>query len=283
MLTVQYNVLAASLLWQLVGNPAHAQDCSSYSVVLESFGASKVNVIKAVREITPLGLREAKELVESAPVVILSGLTEAEAASHVSRLQDAGATASSECEDEEAESAAEEEEASAAAAADCGTYSVVLESFGASKVNVIKAVREITPLGLREAKELVESAPVVILSGLTEAEAASHVSRLQDAGGAASSECEDEEAESAAEEEEASEADVADCGSYSLVLESFGASKVNVIKAVREITPLGLREAKELVESAPVVILSGLTEAEAASHVSRLQDAGATANSECEE
>lgn len=136
-------VLAASLLWQLVGNPARAQDCGSYSVVLENFGASKANVIKAVREITPLGLREAKELVESAPVVILGGLTEAEAASHVSRLQDAGATANSECADEEAESDAEEEEASAAEVADCGSNSVILESFGASKVGM-----EFLPKGL---------------------------------------------------------------------------------------------------------------------------------------
>lgn len=66
---------------------------SEFEVTLQSFGQSKINVIKAVREVTSLGLREAKELVESAPVRVKEGVPKEEADSVKAKLEDAGATA----------------------------------------------------------------------------------------------------------------------------------------------------------------------------------------------
>ena len=61
-------------------------------MVLEDFGSSKINVIKAVREVTSLGLREAKELVESAPTAVREGISKDEASEIQKKLQEAGAT-----------------------------------------------------------------------------------------------------------------------------------------------------------------------------------------------
>ena len=79
--------------------------------------------------------------------------------------------------------------APAAAAADAGgveeqtEFDVVLSSFGEKKVAVIKAVRAITSLGLKEAKDLVESAPTPIKEGVAKDEAEELKKQLEDAGG----------------------------------------------------------------------------------------------------
>lgn len=79
--------------------------------------------------------------------------------------------------------------APAAAAADGGgseeqtEFDVVLSSFGEKKVSVIKAVRAITSLGLKEAKDLVESAPAPIKEGVPKDEAEELKKQLEDAGG----------------------------------------------------------------------------------------------------
>lgn len=62
-----------------------------FDVSLKEIGANKVNVIKAVRELTPLGLREAKDLVESAPSVVLEQVTQETANSAKEKLEAAGA------------------------------------------------------------------------------------------------------------------------------------------------------------------------------------------------
>jgi len=59
--------------------------------VLTDFGANKINVIKAIREVTSLGLKEAKDLVESAPVNVKEGVTKEEAESVKTKLAGAGA------------------------------------------------------------------------------------------------------------------------------------------------------------------------------------------------
>ena len=59
---------------------------------MADFGANKINVIKAVREVTDLGLREAKELVESAPTRVKEGVNKEEADSIKGKLEEAGAT-----------------------------------------------------------------------------------------------------------------------------------------------------------------------------------------------
>ena len=62
------------------------------NVVIKEAGANKINVIKAVREVTTLGLKEAKDLVESAPATVKEGIAKAEAEAVAAKLKDAGAT-----------------------------------------------------------------------------------------------------------------------------------------------------------------------------------------------
>lgn len=70
-----------------------AAEKSEFDVHLTAAGDQKVNVIKAVREITGLGLKEAKDLVDGAPKVIKEGLAKADAEEAAKKLTDAGATA----------------------------------------------------------------------------------------------------------------------------------------------------------------------------------------------
>ena len=70
-----------------------AEEKTEFDVVLTAFGEKKINVIKEVRGITGLGLKEAKELVEAAPKAIKEGISKGEAEEIVKKLTDAGATA----------------------------------------------------------------------------------------------------------------------------------------------------------------------------------------------
>jgi large subunit ribosomal protein L7/L12 len=75
------------------GDAPAAEEQTEFTVHLASFGANKVSVIKVVREITGLGLKEAKDLVESAPAVVKEDVPKAEADEIKKKLDDAGATA----------------------------------------------------------------------------------------------------------------------------------------------------------------------------------------------
>ena len=70
---------------------AAAEEKTEFDVVLKSFGAKKLDVIKAVREITGLGLKEAKEMVEGAPKTVKEGVSKDEAESVKKALEAAGA------------------------------------------------------------------------------------------------------------------------------------------------------------------------------------------------
>ena len=72
--------------------PAAAEDeKTEFTVVLKDFGANKINVIKAVREVTSLGLKEAKDLVEGAPQTVKEGVSKEEAATIQKKFEEAGA------------------------------------------------------------------------------------------------------------------------------------------------------------------------------------------------
>ena len=71
---------------------AEAEEKTEFDVELTSFGEKKINVIKAIREITSLGLKEAKELVESAPKVVKEAVSKEEAEEVKKKLEEAGAT-----------------------------------------------------------------------------------------------------------------------------------------------------------------------------------------------
>lgn len=69
-----------------------AEEQSEFTVTLTDIGANKINVIKTVRELTNLGLREAKELVEAAPAAIRESISKEEAEDTKKKLEEAGAT-----------------------------------------------------------------------------------------------------------------------------------------------------------------------------------------------
>src|SRR5436853_961068 len=75
--------------------------------------------------------------------------------------------------------------APAAAAEEQTEFTVVLSAIGDNKVNVIKAVRELTGLGLKEAKDLVDGAPKAVKEGINKADAEAAKKKLEDAGGKA--------------------------------------------------------------------------------------------------
>ena len=74
------------------GSAVAAEEKNSFDVVLSSIGESKISVIKEVRAITTLGLKEAKDLVEAAPTAVKEGATKDEAEEIKKKLEEAGAT-----------------------------------------------------------------------------------------------------------------------------------------------------------------------------------------------
>ena len=71
---------------------APAEEQTEFDVILQAAGAAKINVIKVVREVTALGLKEAKDLVEAAPKAVKEGVSKEEAETVRQKLADAGAT-----------------------------------------------------------------------------------------------------------------------------------------------------------------------------------------------
>ena len=92
----KFNVSAAAAV--AVAGPAAgaapaaaAEEQTEFTVMLASFGENKVNVIKAVRELTGLGLKEAKDLVDGAPKPVKEGISKADAEAAKKKLEEAGA------------------------------------------------------------------------------------------------------------------------------------------------------------------------------------------------
>ena len=87
---------AAAPVAAAAGGPAAAapavEEKTEFTVVLTGAGANKINVIKAVREVTSLGLKEAKDLVDGAPKPVKEGVSKDEAATIAKKFTDAGAT-----------------------------------------------------------------------------------------------------------------------------------------------------------------------------------------------
>src|SRR5476649_145719 len=75
------------------GPAAAAEEQTEFNVILDTFGANKVGVIKAVREITGLGLKEAKDLVDGAPKTVKEAVSKADAEAGKKKLEEAGAKA----------------------------------------------------------------------------------------------------------------------------------------------------------------------------------------------
>ena len=82
---------AAAVAAPAAGAAAPAEEKSEFDVVLEAAGSNKIATIKAVRELTGLGLKEAKDLVEGAPKAVKEGLPKADAEAAKKKLEEAGA------------------------------------------------------------------------------------------------------------------------------------------------------------------------------------------------
>ncbi len=85
-------VVAGAAGGAAAGAAAPAEEQTEFAVVLTSVGANKINVIKAVREVTSLGLKEAKDLVDGAPKPIKEGVNKEEAEAIKKKFTEAGAT-----------------------------------------------------------------------------------------------------------------------------------------------------------------------------------------------
>lgn len=83
--------MAAPAAGGAAGGAAAAEEKTDFNLVLADAGSNKVSVIKVVREITGLGLKEAKELVDNAPKTVKEGLSKAEAEEMKAKLEEAGA------------------------------------------------------------------------------------------------------------------------------------------------------------------------------------------------
>src|SRR4051812_103480 len=94
----RFGVSAAVAMAPAAAGPAAAapaapvEEQTEFTVTLKDFGANKINVIKAVRELTGLGLKEAKDLVEAAPKAVKESVPKEEADSAAGKLREAGAT-----------------------------------------------------------------------------------------------------------------------------------------------------------------------------------------------
>ena len=96
-LEAEFGVSAAAPVVAATAAPTEAaalpaEEKTEFSVILNNFGANKISVIKAVRELTSLGLKESKDLVESAPKAVREGVTKDEADTIKQKLEAAGAT-----------------------------------------------------------------------------------------------------------------------------------------------------------------------------------------------
>ena len=92
----KFGVSAAAMAAPAAGGAAAGaavEEQTEFNVILADFGANKVGVIKAVREITGLGLKEAKDLVDGAPKTVKEALSKADAEAAKKKLEDAGAKA----------------------------------------------------------------------------------------------------------------------------------------------------------------------------------------------
>ncbi len=93
----EFGIKAATAVAAVAAAPAAGaaeaeEEQTEFTVTLTAVGESKINVIKAVRELTQLGLKEAKDLVDAAPKPVLENVSKADAEKAVARLKEAGAT-----------------------------------------------------------------------------------------------------------------------------------------------------------------------------------------------
>lgn len=158
----------------------------NYSLILKSAGLAKLQVVKAVKESFNYGLKEAKDLVDEAPSVIVEGLSKADAEKYKKIIELAGATIELHegigipygyrlISESALEELKREEEDS--------VYYLVLVNAGAAKLQVVKAVKESLNIDLSKAKEYVDDAPSVIALNLSKYDSDMIAHSIEAAGG----------------------------------------------------------------------------------------------------
>jgi ribosomal protein L7/L12 len=152
-----------------------------YEVLLNDPGPRKIAVIKTLTDTLGISLSQAKALVDSAPVVIRTAFTSDGNDQLKQSLENAGATVTLASHQDPSVPAGTNVGVTMPGSAPTG-YDVVLTSAGGNKVSVIKAVRDLTGLGLTEAKKLVDDAPSVIKANVNRADAIAARQALQDSG-----------------------------------------------------------------------------------------------------
>ncbi len=250
--------------------PVQIPTAGDFSVVLVDTGRKKLEVIKVIRGATGLDLKEAKDATESTPATIISGISEQKAQQIARELQRVEAVVQM-----VQGSAPLDLSPQATAYPDIpnllkGQWNVVLHNAGSNKINVIKTIRAATNLGLAEAKDLAESTPVTILTGLSEAYAQQWVMQFQKDGGTA------QMVQGSAPVAVADVVPSPSTGGWNVILVNCGDNKIMVIKAIREHLDLGLAEAKHLADRTPSLLVNQIAEGKAHEFARDLQAAGAT-------
>lgn len=132
---------------------------------------------------TPVAKKEAKVLTKDEIVAAIRNMTVLDLADLVKTLENEfGVSAAPVAVAAAAPAAAPSEQAAVTAAEEKTEFTVTLKSFGEKKIEVIKAVREVTTLGLKQAKDLVEAAPQVVKEGVPKEEADTIKKKLEAAG-----------------------------------------------------------------------------------------------------
>ena len=160
---------------------------NEYDVILSSIGTRKLDVISIIRQILGLGLKDAKDFVESAPITVASQVSKADADDIKSKLSAAGAVVTITNLTDLNTGTGAKTSTGAGTSTFSGLadakYDVVLTSIGTKKLNVIKALKEALSLGLVDAKNIAEHTPKKLKTGVSFGEAHALKARL-DAEGA---------------------------------------------------------------------------------------------------
>ena len=130
----------------------------------------------------PTGKKEARVLTKEQIIAAIKSMTVLDLADLIKTLEDELGASAAPVAVAAAPAAAPGGQASAPAAEEKTEFTVTLKSFGEKKIEVIKAVREVTTLGLKQAKDLVEAAPQVVKEGVPKEEADTIKQKLEDAG-----------------------------------------------------------------------------------------------------
>lgn len=148
----------------------------TYTVTISTAGKDLMTSVRVLRKVSGLKVGEVKALIDGVPSEVKTGLSISEAEAMLTELKEAGFAAEMTASGDAAEASGADAEV---------THSVFLTDFGSKKIHVIKIVRQYTKLGLKDTKELVESAPVELKAGLSKAEAEAMLAELQAVGAAA--------------------------------------------------------------------------------------------------